>query len=82
MRTVWTVPLNIAQSLLESPEIQMFLTSNELPDTADDPRQRLSEFTLALSALARNSGRTFGSVDAANRELFGALQVQFPYLSA
>ncbi|WP_240960070.1 GIY-YIG nuclease family protein [Rhodococcus sp. HNM0563] len=71
MRTVWTVPLNIAQTLLESPEIQMFLTSNELPETADDPRQRLSEFTLALGALARNSGRTFSSIDSANRELFG-----------
>lgn len=71
MRTVWTVPQNIAQTLLESPEIQMFLTSNELPDTADDPRQRLAEFTVALGALARNAGRTFGSVDAANRELFG-----------
>ncbi|WP_226436726.1 GIY-YIG nuclease family protein [Rhodococcus yananensis] len=71
MRTVWTVPPNIAQTLLESPEIQMFLTSNELPDTADDPRQRLAEFTVALGALARNIGRTFGSVDVANRELFG-----------
>ncbi|WP_241387322.1 GIY-YIG nuclease family protein [Rhodococcus sp. CH91] len=70
MRTVWTVPPNIAQTLLESPEIQMFLTSNELPDTADDPRQRLAEFTHALGALARHIGRTFGSVDAANRELF------------
>lgn len=71
MRTVWTVPQNIAQTLLESPEIQMFLTSNELPDTADDPRQRLTEFSVALSALSKNIGRTFGSVDAANRELFG-----------
>ncbi len=71
MRTVWTVPPNIAQTLLESPEIQMFLTSNELPETADDPRQRLAEFTHALGALSRNIGRTFGSVDAANRELFG-----------
>ncbi|MDV2477622.1 GIY-YIG nuclease family protein [Rhodococcus zopfii] len=71
MRTVWTVPPNIAQTLLESPEIQMFLTSNELPETADDPRQRLTEFTHALGALSRNIGRTFGSVDAANRDLFG-----------
>lgn len=71
MRTVWTVPLNIAQTLLESPEIQMFLTSNELPDTADDPRQRLAEFTHALGALSKHTGRTFGTVDAANRELFG-----------
>jgi uncharacterized protein len=71
MRTVWTVPPNITQTLLESPEIQMFLTSNELPDTADDPRQRLAEFTHALGELSRNIGRTFGSVDAANRELFG-----------
>ncbi|AUM19503.1 GIY-YIG nuclease family protein [Rhodococcus ruber] len=71
MRTVWTVPQNIAQILLESPEIQMFLTSNELPDTAADPRRRLAEFTHALAALARHTGRTFGSVDAANRELFG-----------
>lgn len=71
MRTVWTVPPNIARTLLESPEIQMFLTSNELPDTADDPRQRLAEFTLALSALNDHIGRTFNSVDEANRELFG-----------
>ncbi|MBM7458621.1 GIY-YIG nuclease family protein [Rhodococcus coprophilus] len=78
MRTVWTVPLNIAQTLLESPEIQMFLTSNELPDTADDPRQRLEEFTLALGALSKHAGRTFGTVDAANRELFGGSAGKVP----
>ncbi|KSZ56751.1 hypothetical protein Z045_22150 [Rhodococcus pyridinivorans KG-16] len=78
MRTVWTVPPNIAQTLLESPEIQMFLTSNELPDTADDPRQRLAEFTHALGALSRHIGRTFGSVDAANRELFGGSAGKVP----
>ncbi|UYP19222.1 GIY-YIG nuclease family protein [Rhodococcus sp. Z13] len=56
----------------------MFLTSNELPDTADDPRQRLEEFTTALGALSRHIGRTFGSVDAANRELFGGSAGQVP----
>ncbi|MFI6430358.1 GIY-YIG nuclease family protein [Rhodococcus oryzae] len=70
MATVWTVPIDITPRWLASPEVQAFLASNDLADASPDPRVRLAQFADVATALGRNVGRTFTSVQAASAALF------------